>query len=62
MSFANFCSWPGEDIPSNMYCPSVTPRPANICVSSVSVNFYKNSISSCGIIFSLLSLVLYLVV
>ena len=59
MEFAT--SWLGEALPSNLYCTSVTPRPENICVSSVSVKCDKMYIYSCGIILDFLSLELYLV-
>ena len=40
----------------------MTPRPANICVNSVSAKFAIISISSYGILFALFSLDLYLFV
>ena len=40
----------------------MTHRPANICVSYVSVKFSKMSIYYCGVILAFLSLALYLVV
>ena len=51
-----------EALPSDLYFPSATPRPVNICVSSVYVQFYKMSISSCGIILDFFHLALYIVV
>ena len=40
----------------------MTPRPANRCVSSISSKFSRMSISSCGILFYIFYLTLYLVV
>ena len=51
-----------EALPSNLYFTSVTHRPVNICVSSVSVQFSKMSIYCCGIILAFFSLVMYFVV
>ena len=59
MKFATFCSWPGEALTSNLYCLSVTIRPATICVSYVSVKFSQMSIYCCGIILDFFSLTLY---
>ena len=40
----------------------MTLRPENICVNSVSINFARMSISSCGVPLDLFSLSMYLVV
>ena len=55
-------SWPGKALPSKLYFPTMTPRPINRCVNSVSVKFDRMSISYCGIILNFFSLELYLVV
>ena len=59
---SDFYTWYGEYLPSNLHCPSVTPRTEDRCVSSVSVKFSKMSIYYCGVILAFLSLALYLVV
>ena len=62
MELSNFCSWPGEDIPLNLYWPSVTPRMTNRRVIFVSVKFDRMSIYYFGRILDFFSQPLYLVV
>ena len=58
MEFAT--SWPGKDLPSKFIWIPVTPRPENRYVNYISVKFTRMFISSCGIIFSIFYLTLYL--
>ena len=57
-----FTYWPDESLPSKLHWLSVTPRPENRCVNSVSVKFSRNSNSSCGVLFDIFYLSLYLFV